>query len=298
MSADKSTFTSSEPDVVPVLPLGNEDEFYGVGFARALYIPKGDSALPGNIVTGVLQKRLTDHWLAGATVNYEQFADRFTPRPTFDMFLEHRNDFFTLRGRAFLENIAANGETMRRDIFRTGGGGDLQWRISRRVEAGGNLQYSYWSDRNTQVEAGVRASYLASFLPCQWKFVATADYQSFAEAANDQANVPDLRGARHPDFAPDGYYFYQGRLEHTRVLSRDYFTHANSVWYSLQYGLGWDSNFVNFQMFRALVNADLSSSASVGLDFRTTISSAYNGVWAYAYVNLRWPLAGCAPSCP
>jgi len=117
---------------------------------------------------------------------------------------------------------------------------------------------------------------LFCFIPTELKGVISIDGQTFREPTLiDNDNPLDVTGAVHPYFTPRGFVIYEGRLEWTHVFTRDHFFHSNNSWYSLQYGIAWDSEFVNYNLFRFLYNQDCGSWLSVGFDAHRTISNVY-----------------------
>ena len=98
-----------------------------------------------------------------------------------------------------------------------------------------------------------------------------------------------IRGSAHPYFSPSAFVYYEARAEWYHWISRDYFTYSNDCWYSLQYAIGWDSNFANYHTVRGILNFDLRSWLSVGAEARAQWSSVYEYQAANAYVVLRWP---------
>ncbi|MBO0699516.1 MAG: tetratricopeptide repeat protein, partial [Zavarzinella sp.] len=106
------------------IPLGDEDEFAQVGYARLAYKPLDDPQFWGNAPFVRVQKKWDDSQLMTyAQVNLEQYRDGqgFSTRPTFDAgYWYDCNDVLRTRGGAFLENVAENGESVRQDIYRYG----------------------------------------------------------------------------------------------------------------------------------------------------------------------------------
>ncbi len=72
-------------------------------------------------------------------------------------------------------------------------------------------------------------------------------------------------------------------------MSRDYFAHANQLWYSLQYAIGWDSRLANYNSFRFILNYDIKSWLSVGADTAVTLSPVYDATTFLGYILIRFP---------
>jgi tetratricopeptide (TPR) repeat protein len=283
-------------------PLGDEGERCLLGFSRVGYHPDGDRRLDGNILTFDLQKRICpDYWMFG-TINYEHYADRLHSMPTYRFGAESICDQWRFRGEAMSEFVVQNAETLRQNIWRQGTRWSARWQMNRRWDFLG--AYSFWryNDGNDLNEMKLRADYLFCFLPTELKGVISIDGQTFREPTIiTSSDGVDVTGAVHPYFTPRGFVIYEGRLEWTHYFTRDHFLHSNNSWYSLQYGIAWDSEFVNYNLFRVLFNHDCGSWMSVGFDAHATIADIYKGAWFGAYLTLRRPLPDsgrpCGPSC-
>src|SRR5262249_9939944 len=132
------------------LPIGDENEYVQVGYMQMGYRPLDDPQLWGYAPFLRVQKKWDDNRLmTDGQVNLEEFRDRFDTRPTFDAgFWYDHSDLLRVRGGAFLENVAENGESMRQDIYRYGlyGGADLK--PTRTWSFGGLFTYAHYSDDN------------------------------------------------------------------------------------------------------------------------------------------------------
>jgi tetratricopeptide (TPR) repeat protein len=276
------------------LPCGDENEFAALGFARVRYTPHDDPALDGNILSVRLQHKVGDRLLLLGQLNFEDFPDRLHDRFTFDAGAQY--DFCDLvRGwtRAFLENVVENGESLRQDIHRVGWEAGADIRPTRYWDFGATGHVAYYSDVNTQGELYLFNNVLLTMPPKQLKFVLDADLQSFAQSTIFASpNHDDLRGTIHPYFSPRAFAYYEARMEWTHWLSRDWFVHSNQCYYSLQYANGWDSNLVNYNAARALVNCDVRPWLTIGADAQGIISDAYKAVGANVYLVVRLP-CGC-----
>jgi tetratricopeptide (TPR) repeat protein len=277
-------------------PLGDEGEFLRLGAARVSYHPALDRKLDGNILTVQLHKRAKPDLLLFADVNYEHYSDRLHSRPTWDVGAEWSDDWWTLRGEALGEFVLQNGEALRQDIWRAGGRWSVGYRVDRRWDLGAKYGYWRYSDGNDLNEYLLAANYKISFVPRQLTATFSIDGQSFREPSVFVGPGDSIVNAVHPYFTPRGFVLYQGRLTYTEYLSRDYFLHANTCWYTLQYGLAWDSEFVNYHILRGALSRDCCSWLTLALDGSVTASQAYTGAWFYATATLRWPIL--TPCCP
>jgi tetratricopeptide (TPR) repeat protein len=277
-------------------PWGDENDFVQLGFSRIRYEPHDDRVLDGNILSARAQGKCCDgRLLLFGQVNLEDYPDRLHDRPTFEAGAEY--DFCDLvrgRARAFLENFVENGECLRQDIHRVGFdlGGNV--RPTRTWEFGGFGRLAYYSDVNTQGELYLFNNVLLTFPPDELKLVLDVDAQGFAhQTVFVSGDHDNLRGVIHPYFAPSSFAFYEARIEWTHWISRDYFVHSNQCYYSLQYGIGSDTNLATYNSFRALANFDLKPWLSVGCDAKQVLSPVYNATSVMAYLIIRFPCCLC-----
>ena len=204
-----------------------------------------------------------------------------------------------LRNRAgvFLDNVAETGESIRQDIFRYGfyAGADL--RPTRTWAFGGTYTYAHYSDENDMHQGSVFNQVALTLPPKMIKLVQQVNMWSFREQTEFPGGDPVVGGnpevgpgVVHPYFAPDFFVNWEFRVEWWHWLSRDYFTHSNQCWYSLQYGFITDNDLVTYQDFRAIVNYDISSRVSVGAEGRALISSGdvYDMYSAMAFIQIRF----------
>jgi tetratricopeptide (TPR) repeat protein len=276
------------------LPWSNENEFAALGFARVRYTPHDDPGLDGNILSVRVQDKCGDRLLLAGQLNYEQFPSRLHDRFTFDAGAAYDcGDLVKVWTRSFLENVVENGESLRQDIHRIGWdlGGDV--RPTRYWDFGGTGRVAYYSDVNTMGELYLFNDVLLTLPPCQLKFVLDADLQAFQHSTIfPHSDHSDIHGAQFPYFSPHAYAYYEARIEWTQWLSRDYFVHSNQCYYSLQYAMGMDSNFVWYNSARVLGNFDVRPWFSLGADAQGITSDAYRAVAANVYVIVRLP-CGC-----
>jgi tetratricopeptide (TPR) repeat protein len=277
------------------VPCGDENEYFGFAFSRVIYSPHDDRPLDGNIISFLFSEKFGDpYFLTSGIVNYEEYPDRFHSRPTFDVGAGYYfSDCFQARARVFLNNVVQNGETLRQDIFRTGGGLSANFNATRFWQFGGYSSLFYYSDVNTANETYLYSNYLLTMQPNQLKLVFDADMLSYAHS-NGPFTPGDLHGMIHPYFAPNFFIFYEARLEWTQWLSRDYFVHSNQCYYSLQYGLGFDNHLEPYNSFRALFNFDIRPWLSVGADAVQMLSPVYKMSAVNAYLTIRFPWRLCS----
>jgi tetratricopeptide (TPR) repeat protein len=275
------------------LPIGDENEYVQFGYMRLGYSPLDDRDLWGNVPFIRAQKKWDDNRLMTyAQINVEQFRDRFETRPTFDVgYWYDHNDVIRGRGGLFLENVAENGESLRQDIYRYGlyCGADIK--PTRTWAFGGMGTYAHYSDDNDAVMGYLYNDVSLSLPPKQLKLVQRASIWSYRDTTIFPTEPPNpnfLFGAVHPYFSPDVFSTLECRIEWWHWLSRDYFTHSNQCYYSLQYGIATDDNLVTYHNFRALLNYDINSCFTVGAEAGTQLSSEYDMYYAMAFLQVRF----------
>jgi tetratricopeptide (TPR) repeat protein len=272
------------------VPLGDEDEFFLLGFSRARLTPRDDRLVDGNIVSARIQYKCSEPLLLWAQLNYEDWSALLHDHFTFDA--GARYDFCDLVhgwARTFLEDVLQNGESLRQNITRTGLDLGADVFPTRIWSLGGWSQAAYYSDVNYMGELYLYNNVLLTLPPKQLKFVLDADLQTFAHSTVFGPIPDDLHGIQFPYFSPRGFAYYEARIEWTQWLSRDYFTHSNQCYYSLQYANGFDSNLVNYNTFRALLNLDVRPWLTIGADGKVILSRDYNAAAAVAFLVIRFP---------
>ncbi len=273
-------------------PYGDENEYVGLGFSRVDYIPGGPYRnLEGNILTALYQGKCFDRLFFGGVGNIENYPDRLKTRPTGDIGVRYLlSDCCSIRSSLFLNNVVENGETLVQNIYRYGVrfGGDATF--SRYWTADGNINFGHYSDHNDYMELFARTDYIFCMPPKQLKLVIDTlvlSYHYPTIFVNPDPN--NLAGDIHPYFSPNYYQYYEARLEWKHWLSRDYFTHANQCWYSLQYALGFDNHVNTYNSFRGMLNYDVKPWCSVGGEASVKLSNVYNEGTFLFYVALRCP---------
>jgi tetratricopeptide (TPR) repeat protein len=270
-------------------PIGEEDEVIGLGYSRLFNRLPGFPSLDGDMVTLNASKRVNDHLLLYALTNVEDYENRISTRPTYEIGARWVViDGTSVTANTFLNNVVENGESVQQDIFRTGFNVGVESQLTRFWQAGGNYRFAYYSDVNRLSEIYLHTDVLATLPPNQLKFVARLDYLTY----NQQTIFgPDgsIVGSIHPYFAPAGYTYYEGRVEYTHWLSRDYSVYSNQCYVSLQYGLGFDNNTVVYNNLRGIVNWDVKPWLSLGIEAEAQISQVYNMQQVFGYLVLRLP---------
>lgn len=275
------------------LPLGDEGEFLYAGYQRMAMQPRNGDWVWGSAPFVRGQYGFDDmRGLGYAQVNVEEWEQGgFKTRPTFDAgYWYDHNDVFRTRGGAFLENVAENGESVRQDIYRYGLYCGLDVRPTRTWAFGGMGTYAHYSDDNDACFGFLWNEVSLTLPPKQLKLVQRFNVFGFREETRFPTEPPsadNLFGTVHPYFSPDSFCTLECRIEWWHWLSRDYFTHSNQCWYSLQYGIATDNNQVTYHNFRAIVYYDINSCLTIGAEASSTVSSQYDMFGAMAFLQVR-----------
>ena len=302
------------------VPIGDENEYVGFGYTRIeLYPPAGTpdqfgvvfnqfgqpftqffpaqqgGNLGGNIPTFLYQQRFAsyDQLLFKSVINVEQYENRVRTRPTGEVGLINYGDGWRAESFLFLNNVLENGQSLVQDIYRYGGRLTGEYQATRRFDVGGQVRVAGYSDANTLLETNGFGAYLLCFAPTQLRFIASVNTISFSNvtqfgpfAAADPSN---LVGTVHPYFAPSGFTFYDAIFDWRHWLSRDYFSHANQCYYTVQAGLRVDSRSNTYGLLNAGVNYDINSEATIGADARVVWSDVYRFGGINFYFIWRMP---------
>jgi hypothetical protein len=273
------------------LPFGDEDEFCQVGYAKLEYRAPGGPSLDGNSFLAWAQAKPVERLLTYANVRLETFTDRLSTRPLFDIGYRYDcTDQCRLRGSVFLENVIENAESIRQDIYRYGLRLGADYQATRRWLMTGTYTLGHYSDENDYHDLYLTSEHTLFFAPTQLKAAVVADVYGYREqTVFVNPNPEDLRGTRHPYFSPNLFAYTEARLEWAQWLSRDYFAHSNQCWYSLQCGIGMDTQVNRYHTLRAIFHYDVKPWLSVEAQAQATLSSAYNMGAAYGYVVFRLP---------
>jgi tetratricopeptide (TPR) repeat protein len=276
------------------VPLGDENEYFMLGYSRATYSPtNGDPTADGNIPFIRAQKRFCDdRILAYGQLNIEEYTNGFRTRPTFDVGAYYYCcDWLTTRAGGYLENVAENGESIRQDIYRGGFYLGADFKPTRTWAFGGEYRYARYSDDNDMNQLTLYNENSLTLPPKQLKIVEKLYLLGYREQTIYPTNPPDpndITGAIHPYFSPSGFAQMEVRVEWWHWLSRDYFVHSNQCYYSLQYGIATDNNLVTYHNLRALVNYDVCTWLTIGGEADAQLSSVYNMFSAMGFLQIRF----------
>lgn len=274
------------------VPIGDENEYVGLGYSRVEYSPGGARTLSGNIPTFVYQQKLPyyEPLLFRSVLNIEQYPDRLSTRPTFDTGFQYNGDGVFAETAMALENVIQNSESLRQDIYRLGGRVSANYQHTRRLSFGGLYRYAYYSDDNNLNEVNLNTAYLLCYAPQQLRVILSVNNMFYSDqTVFGPFNPSSLVGTIHPYFAPSSFTYYEARLDYTEYCCRDFFAHSNTLYYNLQYALGWDNHFNAYNTVRAALNYDYRSWLTVGVDGRYQYSPVYQFGSINAYLIWRMP---------
>lgn len=278
------------------IPYGDEDEYWTLGYSRAIYDPVLAPLLTGNHFRTGVNGKFDMTWRYWGLMTIEQYQDRISTRPTYNAGVEYRGcDSLTLRGSSFLDNVVENSESMRQDIYRIGLQMTADYNILRYWSMQTGFRFASYSDENEGWDFWVHNRFPLTLAPKQLSFLLDYDFTTFADSTIFNPNSDSLLGITHPYFSPDGYSMVSGVLEWKQWLCDDLFKGADQHYYILQYGLRFDSNSEAFNLFRVGYVRDVCSWLTVKLDAGLVRSGAYDSTGASAQVVIRFPLK-CAPS--
>jgi tetratricopeptide (TPR) repeat protein len=270
-------------------PIGDENEMLGIGYTNLFYNLPGFASLPGNALVLNAAKRADDRLLFYGLVNIEEYANRISTRPTYDIGTRWVVcDGTTLTASTFLNNVIENGESVQQNIYRYGFFlGSESW-LNRFWTAGGYYRFTYYSDINVFSEIFANTAVVATLPPNLLKFVTLIDYWTYTKQT---VFGPDgsIVGALHPYFAPAGFTYIEGRAEYTHWFSRDYFVYSNQCYLTLQYGLAFDNTAHIYDNLHAILNWDVKPWLSTGFRADAQLATVYKMEQIFAYLVFRMP---------
>jgi hypothetical protein len=200
-------------------------------------------------------------------------------RPTGELGFINYGDGLTTEAFLFLNNVLDNNESLVQDIYRYGARLSAEYQCTRRFDVGGLVRVAGYSDANTLLETNAHAGYLLCYAPTQLRFLTSVNTLSFSDVTQfgpfAAADPNNLVGTIHPYFAPSGFTFYDAMFDWRHWLSRDYFSHSNQCYYTLQAGLRLDSRSNTYGLINAGVNYDVNYNVTLGANAR--------GIWSDVY---------------
>jgi hypothetical protein len=280
-----------------ICPFGDEGDYIGLGYSRIALIPHGYTPLTGNIPSLLFGYQLTDRLRFISQLNVEEYENRISTRPTYDLSLNYDvNSWWQVYAAGSLHNVLQNGASIQQNIFRE----DLElgnnFHITRNLDA--TVLYRLWgySDHNIEQDAYALASYRLLPAPCELKFLTSLFFEGFQHtnplstpsAVSLPGNIvpPDFP---HPYFAPHEFFYWENKLSFRQTLSRDLFKYAQHIWYQPEYGIALDNRSHVYHHFSLALNWDVSTWLRAGVAADAVLSSVYTLGVGYAFIELRMP---------
>ena len=189
---------------------------------------------------------------------------------------------------SYLENVLENSESLRQDIYRYGLWLVASGQATRNWWIDANYRLLDYSDSNMLNSFDLRNSFLITRPPRQ--LFIHLDY-SFANTNQSTIFNPvtGLFNATHPYFSPRSFSQVTLYAEWKHWLTRDLFIGADQLWYSLRYGVSFDSQSEFYNLWGAELRHDIRPWFSLGLRADMLRSGSYDLSTAMGQVIIRFP---------
>ncbi|KLU02993.1 TPR repeat protein [Rhodopirellula islandica] len=282
--------TSLRLDTRVVKPIGDQDEYLIAGYAHRFLRPKQGEDADGNVAILGFQTKPWDHLRLFALAELEQYDQGFSTRVPFRAGLNWRTPADVHLGLAgFLENIAANGESIRQDTFRGGLELTAATNFSWRWDAAAMYRLAGYSDDNLSQEVLVQNNYLLIPGRTQLRWKTDWNLIAFNESTRFNADPDDLTGILHPYFSPSAFTFASSGMEVRKWLSPHNFHGADAHWVSAYGGVRIDSDSVGYGLFEAAAHRDHQGWLSAEVKTSVILSEVYNSVGVGGLFTIRFP---------
>jgi len=280
-----------------IYPFGDEGDYIGLGYSRIALIPHGYVPLTGNIPSLLFGYQLTDRLRFISQLNVEEYENRISTRPTYDLSLNYDvNSWWQVYAAGSLHNVLQNGASIQQNIYRE----DLElgnnFHITRNLDATALYRLWGYSDHNIEQDAYALASYRLLPAPCELKFLTSLFFEGFqhtnplstSSGVSFPGNIvpPDFP---HPYFAPHEFFYWENKLSFRHTLSRDLFKYAQHIWYQPEYGIALDNRSHVYHHFSLALNWDVSTWLRAGVAADAVLSQVYTLGVGYAFIELRLP---------
>lgn len=271
-------------------PLGDENEFFEVGYRERILQPTDDRQDFGEIPYVRWQQKYALDSLAFLEVAVEKYQYGLKTRPTFTAGIDVlRQDDTEIRVSGFLKNYYVCGEAVRQDIYTTGIQIDGVWRPRRLWTLSGYYRLANFSDDNWVNWVNLNSARLIWQGRRQLRGLIDYNFYTFAQQTIFGPDPNSLVGTIHPYWSPSGYSVISSGLELTQWLSCDRFKGANEHFCMLYAGAAVDSNGVPYFLANCRWRRDLSERLTFTIDANLVRSpdQVYNAVGATTYGVLR-----------
>ena len=270
------------------MPLGDENEFFQIGYTRYHYEPAGGNSLDGDVITARVQYKPYWWLLLWAQADFAKFDFGFDDRVNFDVGLRHQyleNASYRMVGRQ--ENVIENFESIGQDIHRIGFEIGHNWQATRRWNIDAFYRYWDYSDDNFAHNAGIYTGYTMRFGRQQLRWLTNFDWTDFDEQTV-LPNAPLIDGAIHPYFSPENFWFATAGLECKRFLSCNTYKGANQHWVELFLGGRVDNDGEFYAIGRGRVLHDIYNWLTFTAYTDVIQSPVYDLVEAGARLTMRF----------
>ncbi len=280
-------------------PLGDRDDYFGLGFGRRDYDGEGgDPGDANNYSADVLRlfggKRIGKRTTIDGRVEYPSYSTsdpaevRMQSRPYFDAGVRYLTDEeLAVDLRFFTEPVVQNSLTLNQDIHRGGARLGFTKSASRALDYGLSASFASYSDEkgNSELAANGFVVYEFNPAPREFRVMLKADYQNFAF---ENAPGPDIDPIT-PYFAPKAYSIYTLRADWKHQFGEDTFTGARDMYYEASAAGAIDSESVGYLEFRVGAAYDFTDWFGLRAGTRFLRSDAIDITTAHALLQLRWP---------
>ncbi|WP_404308516.1 tetratricopeptide repeat protein [Neorhodopirellula lusitana] len=282
--------TTMRLETLGVRPMGDQDEFLIAGYAHRFLRPKQGTSADGNVGILGIQTKPLDFVNFFAIAEFEQYDAGFRTRVPFRTGLRWRTPRDVHLGiTGFLENVAANGESIRQDVYRGGLELNAAANLSWRWDVDAMYRFAGYSDSNTTHEVVMQSNFLLAPGRNQWRLKSGLNFLSFDEQTVFNANPDDLFGILHPYFSPDAFSFGTSGLEYRRWVSPHNFRGADEHWYSIYGGARIDSDSVGYGLVELKAHRDYRGWLSTDVKTSGIFSKVYTSVGVGAFCTIRLP---------
>jgi tetratricopeptide (TPR) repeat protein len=271
-------------------PLGDENEFFEVGYRERILQPTDDRQDFGEIPYVRWQQKYDVDSLAYLELAVEKYQYGLKTRPTFNVGIDVlRQDDTEIRISGFLKNYYVCGEAVRQDIYTTGIQIDGVYRPQRLWTLSGYYRIANFSDNNWVNWVNLNSAHLLWQGRRQLRGIIDYNFYTFAHQTIFGPIPGSLVGTIHPYWSPSGYSVLSTGLELTQWFSCDRFKGANEHFAMVFAGAAVDSNGQPYFLAISRWQRDLSEKMTWTIDANLTRSQeqVYNAVGVATYGVLR-----------
>jgi|GEM_PF-6876083 len=239
------------------MPLGDENEFFQLGYTKSRYEPARGRTLNGETITARVQYKPYWWLLLWAQADFAKYDYGFSDRVNFNVGLQHQyleNASYRMIG--IQENVIENFESINQDIHRIGFELGHNWQVTRRLNIDAFYRYWDYSDDNFAHNAGIYTAYTLRFGRKQLRWLTNFDWSDF-DNQTVLPNAPLVDGAIYPYFSPDNFWFVTTGLECKHFLSCNTYKGANQHWIELFLGGRMDNDGESYFVGRGRVLHDI-----------------------------------------